>query len=335
MNTRPAWRASRALPLLALAVALLAATELACRGILGLGTPPLYEADAGFEYRLRPNQDLQRFGNHVFVNRWGMRAPDFEARKTVAGELRVMVMGDSVVNGGSQIDQADLSTTRLQARLQAELGGPVTVGNISAGSWGPGNWLAYADRFGFFEADVVLLVLGSGDHADNPTFAPLGADHPTQAPTLAVQEAVQRYLPRYLARYLPQLRSWSEEPSVAPTDQLAAQDSAKGLGDLEAFLLKARAEGRRVVVLHHPDRRETASGQYLQGHAQIRSLVQSLELPFIELRTTYLSAETDIYRDDVHHSTHGQRVMADALFNAVLQTMPSPEPTTVATGERS
>ena len=317
------------------AVVLLLVAELVSRTVLGLGTPPLYEADAAFEYRLRPNQDVRRFGNHIMVNRWGMRSTDFDSRKTHNNEWRVMVFGDSVVNGGSQIDQAELSTTLLQTTLQSRLDRPVTVGNISAGSWGPGNWLAYADRFGFFEADVVLLVLGSGDHADNPRFAPLGADHPTQAPTLAVQEAVQRYLPRYLARYLPQLRSWSEEPSVAPTDQLAAQDSAKGLGDLEAFLLKARAEGRRVVVLHHPDRRETASGQYLQGHAQIRSLVHALELPFIELRAPYLSAGTDIYRDDVHHSAHGQRVMSDALFNAVLQTMPSPEPTTVAKGERS
>ncbi|WP_332748485.1 SGNH/GDSL hydrolase family protein [Hydrogenophaga sp.] len=338
MNARRSRLARGARWLCAGALALFLVAELVGRTLLGLGTPPLYEADAGFEYRMLPNQDVQRFGNHIMVNRWGMRSIDFENHKTHPDELRVMVFGDSVVNGGSQIDQSELGTTLLRTALQQRLSRPVNVGNISTGSWGPGNWLAYAERFGFFDADVVLLVLGSGDHADNPTFAPLGADHPTQAPALALQEAMQRYLPRYLARYLPQqLRAWSAEPSVTPMDKLAAEASARGLGDLQAFLMKASAEGRRVMVLHHPDRNETASGQYLEGHSQIRSLVQALELPFIELRTPYLSAGTEVYRDDIHHSAQGQRVMAHALFNAVLQTLttPNPEPTTVAAGARS
>lgn len=320
MNTRPARRVPRALQFLALAVALLAVAELACRGILGLGTPPLYEADAGFEYRLHPNQDLQRFGNHVFVNRWGMRAPDFEAHKAVAGELRVMVMGDSVVNGGSQIDQANLSTALLQARLQAELGGPVTVGNISAGSWGPGNWLAYAQRFGFFDADVVALVLGGGDQADNPSFAPLGINHPTQAPLLAIEEAVQRYLPRYLPE--PLRTAWSSHPEGAPAPvQPDAQASARGLADLEAFLRLAVADGRSVVVLYHPDRDEMLSGRSIDGHDQIRMLVQRLSLPFIDLRTPYQLAGPSIYRDNIHHSAQGQQVMADALHAAVATSL--------------
>lgn len=320
MNTRPAWRASRALPLLALAVALLAAAELACRGVLGLGTPPLYEADAGFEYRLRPNQDLHRFGNHIFVNRWGMRAPDFEAGKADAGELRVMVMGDSVVNGGSQIDQDDLGTTLLQARLQAELGRPVTVGNISAGSWGPGNWLAYAQRFGFFDADVVALVLGGGDQADNPSFAPLGINHPTQRPLLAMEEAVQRYLPRFLPE--PLRTAWSLQPAgpQAPV-QADAQASARGLADLETFLRLAGADGRSVVVFYHPDRDEMLSGRPIDGHDQIGMLVRRLSLPFIELRVPYQRAGLSIYRDNIHHSAQGQRVMADALHAAVVPAL--------------
>jgi hypothetical protein len=315
------------------AVALIAAAELVCRTVLGLGTPPLYETDARFEYRLRPNQDVQRFGNHIVVNRWGMRAIDFGEHKTHPNELRVMVFGDSVANGGSQIDQSELSTTLLQSALQHRLGQPVTVGNISAGSWGPGNWLAYAERFGFFDADVVVLVLGSGDHADNPAFAPLGASHPTQAPTLALEEAVQRYLPRYLPE---PLRGLLTEHTAAATEPGPA-DSARGLADLEQFLRKARVENRKVIVVHHPDRDELDSGVYLDGHAQIRELVAGLSLPFVELRTAFTAAGPGIYRDSIHHTAQGQRVMAHALFNAVLQTMPThnPEPTTVAAGERS
>lgn len=311
----------------------LVAAELVSRSVLGLGTPPLYETDAGFEYRLRPDQDVQRFGNHIVVNQWGMRATNFGEHKTHPNELRVMVFGDSVVNGGSQIDQAELSTTLLQTSLQNSLGRPVTVGNISAGSWGPGNWLAYAERFGFFDADMVVLVLGSGDHADNPAFAPLGADHPTQTPTLALQEAVQRYLPRYLPEPLRGLLA----ERTADAAELGTTDSARGLADLELFLRKARGSGRTVIVFHHPDRDELDRGVYLDGHAQIRERVQRLSLPFVDLRTAYLAAGPDIYRDNIHHSALGQSVMAQALFNTVLQALraPRPDTATVATAERS
>lgn len=323
-------RLARATPwLLALVVVCGVGAEWASRSWLGLGTPPLYEADQAFEYRLRPNQDVMRFGNRIQVNRWGLRSPDFEERKTIPGELRVMVFGDSVINGGSQIDQSQLSTTLLQAQLQSRLNRPVTVGNVSVGSWGPGNWRAYAERFGFFDADVVVLVVGSGDHSDNPVFAPLTANQPSAAPTLAMQEAVQRYLPRYLPAPL-------RDALMAPMETTTAtkpgpEDSVRGLADLERFLRMAQGEGRAVLVVHHPDREELTSGEYLDGHAQIRKLVLGLSLPFIELKDVYTAAGLGIYRDNIHHSVQGQAVMASALFNAVVPALEPEASAAVAT----
>ncbi|MDP3167024.1 MAG: hypothetical protein Q8N06_16435 [Hydrogenophaga sp.] len=329
MNARSSFLTRRALWLAASVVVLVVVVELVSRFVLGLGTPPLYEADAGFEYRLRPHQDVQRFGNHIQVNRWGMRSPDFGNTKASAQELRVMVFGDSVVNGGSLIDQTELSTSVLQSALQTRLARPVTVGNISAGSWGPGNWLAYAERFGYFEADVVVLVVGSGDHADNPVFAPLDADHPSQAPTLALEEAVLRYLPRYLPQPLRGLLKEQTEGTTVSREP-GPQDSARGEADLKRFLQLAQGEHRRVIVLHHPDHDEMSSGRYMDGHAQMRDLVQGLSLPFVELRTPYLAAGPGIYRDNIHHSAQGQQVMADTLLMVVLQALPGAGADTVA-----
>lgn len=337
MKARPSHLPRRALWLSASVVVLVLVifAEFVSRFVLGLGTPPLYEADAGFEYRLRPNQDVMRFGNHIQVNRWGMRSPDFDNTKTDPQELRVMVFGDSVVNGGSQIDQAALSTSLLRSALQTRLERPVTVGNISAGSWGPGNWRAYAERFGFFDADMVVLVVGSGDHADNPVFAPLDADHPSQAPTLAVQEAVLRYLPRYLPQPLQELL-YEQTEGTTVSREPGPQDSARGLADLQRFLQLAQGGRRQVIVLHHPDRDELDRGQYIDGHAQIQAVVQRLSLPFVELRMPYLAAGSGIYRDKVHHSAQGQQVMADTLFMAVLQALPGAgaDPVFLAAGER-
>ncbi|PZO20606.1 MAG: hypothetical protein DCF26_02705 [Burkholderiales bacterium] len=325
MKARTSYLSRCALWLAGSVLVLVVVAELVSRFVLGLGTPPLYEADAGFEYRLLPNQDVRRFGNHIQVNRWGMRSPDFGNTKTDPQELRVMVFGDSVVNGGSQIDQAALSTSLLQSALQTQMVRPVTVGNISAGSWGPGNWLAYADRFGFFEADVVVLVVGSGDHADNPVFAPLDADHPSQAPTLALQEAVLRYLPRYLNHYLPEaLGGLWKEPSegTTATRETNLQDRARGQADLQQFLQLAQGRQRHAIVLHHPDLDELTSGSYADGHAQMQALVQGMSLPFVELRTVYQAAGSKLYRDNIHHSAQGQQVMAGALLDAVLKHLP-------------
>lgn len=229
----------RKLFLVLLALAVIVSGELFCRMVLGLGDPPLYVTDPQIEYMMKPDQDVKRFGNHVFVNHWGMRSPEISQHKQNTDEIRVLIFGDSVVNGGSETDQSLLATTLMQQRLQTTLGRPVVVGNISAGSWGPGNWLAYAKRYGFFDADVLVLVVNSGDFADNPTFAPLKSSHPTQKPLLALQEAVFRYLPRYL----PSFDQFSNTPTNLPTVAISAEAIAQGDSDLRQFLTLAQAGG--------------------------------------------------------------------------------------------
>ena len=63
---------------------------------------------------------------------------------------RVFVVGDSVVNGGVLTDHADLATTLLQDAFPQ-----VQVCNVSAGSWGPGNYTAYFRKH--------LNLIGSND----------------------------------------------------------------------------------------------------------------------------------------------------------------------------
>ncbi len=304
--------------LLVVLFSLTVGAEGVCRWVLGLGTPPLYETDPAFEYRLKPDQNVQRFGNTIVVNRFGMRSDDFPSRKQQPDELRVMVFGDSIVNGGSEIGHAGLATSLLQADLRRAFNRPVVVGNISAGSWGPGNWLAYAQRFDFLEADVVVLVLGSGDAGDNPTFAPLTVDQPTEPPALALQEAVQRYLPRYLPD---PLAGWLRGPTSAAATPAAAQQAAdptlQGLQDLERFLKLAGGNQRTVVVMHHPDRSENDTAKMLPGFEDNAATVRRLGLPWIELRPIYQAAGIGLYRDPVHLSAQGQRVLGNALNSVV------------------
>jgi hypothetical protein len=148
------------------------AAEWFARARLGLGNPPLSVTHPTIEYLFKPNQDVLRFGNRVRINAYGMRSDDFPTNKA-QDEFRVLVFGDSVLNGGNLTDQKELATELLSVRLEQALERPVVVGNVSAGSWGPGNWLGYAREYGFFDADAVVLLISTHDYRDNPTFEPL------------------------------------------------------------------------------------------------------------------------------------------------------------------
>src|SRR5580765_7907062 len=193
---------SAATLLFAAAAILLVSLVILSRFVRGLGDPPLYQADATMEYVLQPSRTYYRFHNRVSVNRYGMRADDFPPHKSSSEELRVLVVGDSIVYGGVRIDQAEIATENLKRSLQQEFGRPVVIGNASATSWGPPNELAYLQRYGTLDADVVILVLSSHDYADAPTFTPvvgIAAQYPGKKPVLAVADLLKTYfLPRFL-----------------------------------------------------------------------------------------------------------------------------------------
>jgi len=178
------------------AVILAIFSEIVSRFMVGLGDPPLYQADATMEYMLQPSKTYYRFHNRVSVNRYGMRADEFPPHKSSSEELRVLVFGDSIVYGGVRIDQNEIGTEILKPSLQREFGRPVVIGNASATSWGPPNELAYLQRYGTLDADVVILVLSSHDYADAPTFTPvvgIAAQYPGKKPVLAVADLLETY----------------------------------------------------------------------------------------------------------------------------------------------
>jgi hypothetical protein len=286
--------------------------ELFARFYLGLGTPPLWMAHPRIEYLFKPDQHVHRFGQYFVINSYGMRSEPFEPRRQ-AGELRVMVFGDSVVNGGSITDQKDLATVMIRSALERSRGRTVTVGNVSAGSWGPGNWLAYAKEYGFFDADIVVLVISSHDYADNPTFTPLNPKtHPTEAPLSALMEGIRNYLPRYL----PARRG----APLTEADRFAAADESqaiRALNDLRQFLQLAAQNGRQVLIFQHLERAEIDAHRTLLGYERIRSLCQSLGIEPISLEADIrrsLAQGIDPYRDNIHPNAAGQRVLAEAIL---------------------
>jgi hypothetical protein len=293
--------------------------ELIARFYVGLGDPPLSQADPQIEYLFRPNQECRRFGNRIKYNQYSMRSDDFPVHKASPDELRVLVIGDSVVNGGVLTDQSQLATTLLQQKLAADLKRPVIVGNISAGSWGPPNELAYLRRYGLFDADVVVIVLSSHDYIDVPTFEPVvgvNASYPDHKPLLALWDGFQRYL-------LPRLKGVAvSNEGLAPTTGPAnAADIETCKGALREMIETARAGGAKVIVAQHLERTETLASP-LAGHEAIAQEARRDGVTPLELGVAFEQARRhgeDPYRpgDQIHPSVVGQREIATALLPVI------------------
>ena len=175
------------------------AIEIGLRLFFGFGKPPLYIADPQTGYRLTPNQRTKRFGNVFEINEYSMRGPAI-APQPESKTLRVLLLGDSIANGGWWTDQSETISVQLQRHLttaQPPAYPAVEVLNASANSWGPRNELAYLAKFGTFDSQVVLLLINTDDlFATAPTSLQVGRDraYPNRYPPLAIAEVLGRFL---------------------------------------------------------------------------------------------------------------------------------------------
>ncbi|MFN4147524.1 MAG: hypothetical protein ACK4GN_16985, partial [Runella sp.] len=172
--------------------------ELILRFVFGFCDAPLYIEDADFEYVLAPNQHRFRFLNVVRTNEVSMRSDPIAPQDTTV----VLLVGDSVVNGGNPTDHDDLASTLLEKKLTQHYQHRVRVLNVSAGSWGPDNAFAFLKKKGFFNADLVCLVTSSHDAYDNMShhqLVGLDPNYPNKQFAVAWVELWVRYLyPHYV-----------------------------------------------------------------------------------------------------------------------------------------
>lgn len=288
--------------------------ETVARLVLGLGDPPLYLADPKIEYLNKPGH-YHRFGHEIHINAWSMRSPDFAEKKGNTNELRILVIGDSVVNGGARIDDSQTATAQLAKRLATATGRPVVVANISAGSWGPQNQLEYLKRFGTFDADAAIVVWSSHDAWDVPGFGPFGVDLPTEKPLLALDELVRRYA---LAKLFP-------PPAESPPH--TQQDVEQAIASAKEVLQFLKDKNIPVAVVIHKTQAEF-KGKDLEGDKLLAAVADSAGDEVFQTDTVLRPAAEkgeSVFFDDIHPNPAGNALLADLYLKIATRLLAGSE----------
>lgn len=276
--------------LLVLVSIILVAGEVALR-IRGPWVRPLYEADARYEYRLKPLQHTRNGTANIITNAFGMRSGPVVAKKG----KRVLFIGDSVISGMEWVDNDSLATTLAAIILSESMGVPVEVLNASSPSWGPDNAAAYLKAYGLFDADLIVGVWNSDDHSDRMGFEPVVGNNPyfrDRQRMTAWGHAWDEFLIR-----TGRAGAFPEGPHGFNTGWSSLRD------------LAAEASIPFTVVMHPRLSERNARTWTQQGAA----LNDSLSVWGVPATTTWNALDEGHYADDIHLSVAGQVALAQFL----------------------
>jgi lysophospholipase L1-like esterase len=264
------------------------------------------QEDPDFEYIAQPNQNRFRFRHPVYYNSHSMRSSELKIKS-----LRILGLGDSVINGGAHTDQDSIATTILSEKLSEELETEIQVLNISAGSWGPDNAMAYIKKQGDFDAQIAFLVASSHDAHDNMEFSKIVDKHvsfPSKQYNLAIVELIDRYIfPRFFQRK----RNVNEELGI----NKSMMNFNTGFEDLNLYFTN---KGIPFFIYLHPEKAETQIGKYnLQGE----EIIKFCEIHQIELIQGINYLNINDYRDNIHLNESGQKKMASLIHDKLLMLL--------------
>lgn len=281
--------------------------ELVLRFAFGFCDALLYNESDKYEYIAQPNQDRHRFGAHIYYNSYSQRNDEPDSTK-----VRVLGLGDSVIFGGTWMDQDSLAST-----LFSEATGTQML-NISAGSWGPDNCAAYLKEKGTFGASAMILVCSSHDAYDVMTYVPVVGvvpTYPDRQYKLAWTELIDRYL-------VPRIRMMfgKTEVKLDPDEQVVKnsefkntvrQKSSSFNNGFVQLLDISQKKNIPMAIYLHAENDEISAGRYNEMGQKIIEWAAEHDVCLIEgLR----AGETEnMYHDKIHFNEAGQRFLATQM----------------------
>jgi len=263
---------------------------------------PIYDANNKIGYIPKASQQGKFLWSHNWrFNEYHMGADTFEP----SNDEDILLIGDSIVLGGNPLKEYERLGPTLQRKIDR------AVWPISAGSWAMRNELIYLNS----NPDVVnnidtfIFVWNSGDFEQASSWS-CDITHPKHPPISAFLYAFQKYIYSY--------KKCNGE--IKPEHLVAGGDWHT---ELKAFINSAEMKNKRVVAYLYPDINEQKDTNLM--HKMLDSHINEIHEAGIK---DVISIGHDPrwglsnYRDGIHPSGKGNKVLADIIANPKIQSAP-------------
>jgi lysophospholipase L1-like esterase len=310
-----------ALIVLAVIVVLLGMLEVGLRLLFGFGNPLTYIADEQIGYLLAPNQRTRRFGNRIEINEYSMRSEKIEKTPSPS-TLRVLLLGDSIANGGWWTDQPNTISSLMKWSLASAINGKyqhLEVLNASANSWSPRNELAYLQKFGSFNAQAVVLLINTDDlFGTAPTSLPVGRErnYPDTKPPLALVEVLNRYV--FQQTPIPEMKAIHDEGGDRVGFNLEA------IAKIQRLIHQANSQFLLVMTPLLREIGEPGPRDYeIKARYRLNEFCQSQQITYIDFLPIFNSHQNAkaLYQDHIHLNLQGNQVVSEVIQQAVVEML--------------
>lgn len=290
---------------------LIALSELILRFFFGFCDAVLYQSSPTYEYIAQPNQHRYRFFSHIDYNSYSQRSEEPDSTKTI-----VLGLGDSVIFGGTMLDQDSVATTLFSKETGMQML------NISSGSWGPDNCAAYLKEKGTFGAKAMVLVCSSHDAFDVMSHIPVVGiypNYPDKQYKLAIWEVIDRYLMPRIKVYFRGKQLLDPDAQVVEKVKNEEGVAKKALNFDPGFdqLLQISEEKHIPFFIYlHPEKGEVEKNEYKEGGKLIIDWANTHHVKLVDGLKEGVTS--DMFRDVIHLNEKGQRNLADS-FNRIIK----------------
>lgn len=285
---------------------LIALLECTLRFVFGFCDAVLYQPSPAYEYIAQPNQHRYRFFSHIDYNSYSQRSDEPDSTKTI-----VLGLGDSVIFGGTMLDQDSIATTLFSKETGMQML------NISSGSWGPDNCAAYLKEKGTFGAKAMVLVCSSHDAFDVMSHIPVVGiypNYPDKQYKLAIWEVIDRYLMPRIKVYFSGKQLLDPDAQVVEkvkSDEGVAQKSFNFDHGFDQLLQISEEKHIPFFIYLHPEKGEVEKNEYKEGGKLIIDWANTHHVKLVDGLKEGVT--TDMFRDVIHLNEKGQRNLADSF----------------------
>ncbi len=301
---------------------LFVATEIGLRLLFGFGNPLTYIGDEKIGYLLAPSQRTRRFGNRIEINQYSMRGANIQ-QTPLPSTLRIMLLGDSIANGGWWTDQDNTISSKMMRSLTSTSNlsqnmEQVEVLNASANSWGPRNELAYLERFGSFGAKAVVLLINTDDlFSTAPTSLPVGRDrnYPDKKPISAYSEILNRYIKKQ--KPIAGLKEVQSETG----DRVGS--NLKAISKIQEFTRKNNAQFLLAMTPLLREIEEQPRDYEIKARQRLQEFTKTQGLTYIDFLPIFNSNPDPktLYHDHIHFNLQGNQLISEVIEQKLLELL--------------